>query len=199
MYAELTITASYTREQLSEALIKQIGPNRVDAGIALARTIFAFDPATTERAIAAELIGNTVAIAYFFEGSDTVTAYIFGSTPRQLKAQAERVMRQLRCLLDKPGKWGANVSIFTLENNSSDVPIIEGEYVLKRRRFVEALLEKWLSKLLTPALIFLGNIWTGTPATVSGLIAFGAAGIVFVIEAATSAASADEWKWKDAK
>lgn len=202
MYAEITIIATYDRKKLSKGLLEQIGPNRVQPEVGVKGTIFEQDQASVkDRIIATEVIGNSASVIYFFEGTDTVTVHVTAATVMQLKTQAERITRQMRPMFDKKRKRAAKVAIFVQEAERSDELIIAGEYVSRISLFKSALLEKWLSKLLTPALVFFlaTKALSGTTAATSAFIALAAAGINFVVEAAGFAYTANEWKWRDAK
>jgi hypothetical protein len=201
MHAELTIVARYDRQRLCDGLIEQIGANRVSSEVAVKGSVFERDLAGVRgRIIAAEVIGISASIIYFFEGADTVTVHITAATVTKLKAQATRITRQMGRLFSDNHSFAAEVSIFAREKGRLEELIVKGEYIPKRKRFTAALTEKWLDKLLTPAAVFfLGTLFLPGSTEARSAIALGAASISFVIQAALFACTADEWTWRNAK
>jgi hypothetical protein len=199
MYAQLTIVATFSRPELSRKLIEQIGVNRVRLEIGLQGTPFERDMSIRDRIVATELIQNSASLVYFFEGSDTISVHIQAATVSELKQQAVRVTRQLRPLVNKWKRVSASVSVLIRERGESADPIIEGEYQRKRKRMTDALADKWLGKLLSPAIIFPATYFlASSSAATSALIALIAAVVTFGAEAVSAARGAEEWKWKDA-
>lgn len=199
MYAELTIIAHFDRDELTEKLIKLIGPNLATGEDSVKGTIFEGAYAAIQnKLIAVEVINISASVIYFYVGDDTLSIHVTAVDVAQLKAQATRLVRQLRRLF-KSRQCAATASVFTREPTGPDKLIFSGEYLTKRKRLWRNLADKWLGKLLTPGItFFLTLTWVTTaPAIQSAQIALLAAAASFLVEGVSLVPSSEEWTWKD--
>jgi len=201
MYAELRFTTTFDRSALRKQLIRLIGPNRASASEAVKGTIlqerFA---AIKKRIVAAEVVGDSASVMFFFEGNDIIIAHITAATVGQLKTQAVRLTRQLSKLV-QGRRFSAEASLFTREQHGSDELILTGEFVSCRHRYVNALTSKWAARTLPTAVAcFLSLTWAaGTLSALTAQITFVATAGSFLLEALFLAMTADEWKWEEPK
>lgn len=199
MYAQITITAKYDGAELRQALTDQIGASAVPAIEVLPRTIFATSAAAiAPTVVAAQLLRNATIVLYFFDGPDTVVVHIKAATVTELKAQAERVTRQM-LPFSKSRKRVISASLFVQELQQKNVLIISGERLSLPRQILDAFSDKWLSRLVVPASVFAltASRMSGTTAAESAGIGVLAALIALLIEIALFVYHADKWKWKD--
>lgn len=111
-----------------------------------------------------------------------------------------RVARQLKSVATN-GRYVVKGADIYVQESGFDEHIISGEKQSIGRLFREAFGEKWLSRIVTPAIVFLGAsmVLAGTPAVTSSLLALSAATISFVAETLLVVLFADEWKWRSVK
>lgn len=198
MYAQVTVTALYDRAALTQALIAEMGAQSAAAPDALKGTSYAsMAEEVAPTVIAAQLICDAASILYFFDGPATIVVHITAATVAELKKQSRRVTQQMLPELKK-GKKVVEVKIF-VEDDAGDTLIISGERVPLFRQLSAVAAEKWMSKLLVPAIVFglSSRILAGTPSVVAAMIGLVAALLAFVVEAGLFVYHGDEWKWKE--
>lgn len=198
MYAQVTVTASYDRAALSRALIAEIGTQRVEPLDVLKDTSYALMArAVAPTVVAAQLIRDAASILYFFDGPATIVVHITAATVAELKKQVRRVTQQMLPEL-KQGKKVVEVKIF-VEEGAGGTLIISGERVSLFRQLSGVAAEKWVSKLLVPAVVLglSSRFLAGTPAVVAAMIGLVAALLVFAIEVGLFVYHGNEWTWKE--
>ena len=123
--------------------------------------------------------------------------YIFSDRVAELKAQAMRISRQID-LIVKRRCVACTVADVYVHETVYDERIISGSKESFSERFVAVFAKTWLSRILTPAIIFFGalQLMAGTSFVSGSLLALCAASISFVIETAAVVVFADEWKWR---
>lgn len=199
MYAQLTVTASYDSLALRQALLAHMDATAVAPLFALRRTRFApIAHAVAPTVVAAQAIRNAALVIYFFDGPDTIIVDITATTVAELKLQTRRVTRQLLPLLRK-GKKLVDVVILASAGPGVDTPILNGSRVSMLEQLGSVAGEKWVSKLLTPAIVFglTSRLLVGTPAAESALFGVVAALLAFLVEVALFIYHGDEWKWEE--
>lgn len=198
MYAQVTVTASYDRVALRKALIAEMGTQGVAPLVAMEGTSYAsMAQEVAPTVMAAQLIRDAASILYFFDGPATVVVHITAATVAELKKQARRVTQQMLPEL-KAGKKVVEVKIF-VEEDAGDTLIISGERVPLFRQLSVVAGDKWVSKLLVPALFFglSSRFLAGTPSVVAAMIGLVAALLAFAVEVGVFVYHGDEWKWKE--
>ncbi|MDB5932994.1 MAG: hypothetical protein JWQ01_338 [Massilia sp.] len=125
--------------------------------------------------------------------------HITAATVIELKAQTKRVTRQMLPFL-KFRKSVIRASLFVQEPQAADVLIIEGERLSLPRQILGAFSDKWLSRLVVPAVVFALTAYriSGTTAAQSAGFGVLAAIIALLIEIWLFVYHAEEWRWKDA-
>ena len=149
--------------------------------------------------VAAQSIRKSVIILYFFDGPDTISIHITATTMAELKAHAKRVTRQLLAALGK-GAESVEATIFVETIEGSSTAISKGCRISLIRQLVGNAGEKWISKLLVPAIIFTitSMLLAGTPSAVSAMIGLLAALLWFLVELTLFAYYGTEWLWEEA-
>lgn len=201
MYAQVTVTASYDPAMLRQALIAQIGGTLVAPLFALQSTSFAGMAQTVApTVVAAQSIRDAASILYFFDGPDTINVHITAATVAELKTQARRVTREMLPLLKK-GKKVVKAAILVGSGQGIDTPIMNGARVSLLGQLSSVAGEKWVSKLLAPAIIFglTSKLLGGTPAAASALYGCVAALLAFIVEVSLFVYHGDEWKWEEVR
>lgn len=200
MYAQITVTASYDAGALCQALNAQLGPARTAPEEALKDTVFASSAQTVApTVVAAQSIRKSVIILYFFDGPDTISIHVTATTLAELKAHAKRVTRQLLAALGK-GAESVEATIFVETIEGSSTAISKGCRISLIRQLVGNAGEKWISKLLVPAIIFTitSMLLAGTPSAISAMIGLLAALLGFLVELTLFAYYGTEWLWEEA-
>ncbi|WLI91461.1 hypothetical protein Q4S45_10170 [Massilia sp. R2A-15] len=198
MYAQITVTASYDRPALCQALSEHVGSQGVQPLVALKGTTYAsMAPAVAPTVIAAQLIRDAASILYFFDGPTTITIHITATTVAELKKQTRRVTQQLLPELNK-GRKLIDARIF-VEEEEGETLIMSGVRVSLLGQLSSAAGEKWASKLLVPGLVFglSSKFLAGTPSAVAAMFGFAAAVLAFAVEVGLFVYHGDEWKWKE--
>lgn len=199
MYAQITITAKYDSEELRRALTSHIGASAMSAVEALRRAGFgAKGEAIAPTVVAAQGLRDAVTILYFFDGPETIFIHIFATRMTNLKTQAERVTRELWPVL-KSSKRTALAYLFVQEAGEEDVRISRGERVSLLRKVVQVVAEKWLSRLVVPAIVFALTAYrlSETSAAQSAGIGVLAALVGLLIEISLFIFQARDWVWKE--
>lgn len=98
----------------------------------------------------------------------------------------------------RKGKMVVEVKIF-VEEGAGGTLIISGERVAIFRQLSGVAAEKWVSKLLVPAVVFglSSRFLAGTPSVVAAMIGLVAALLAFAIEVGLFVYHGNEWKWKE--
>lgn len=199
MYAQIFITAKYDSEELRQALTNHIGASAIPAVEALRRAGMAGDArATAPSVVAAQGLRNVVTVLYFFDGPDTIFIHISAERVANLKTQAERVTRELWPLL-KSRNRSALAYLFAQEKDKQDVRMISGERVSLPRKVVQAIAEKWMSRMVVPAVVFALTAYrlSGTSAVQSAGIGALAAFIGMSMEISLFIFQARDWVWRE--
>lgn len=199
MYAQIFITAKYDGEELRQALTNHIGATAIPAVEALRRAGMAGDARQTAPTVVAALgLRDAVTILYFFDGPDTIFIHIFAKRMTNLKAQVERVTRELWPFLTSR-KRTALAYLFAQDKAKQHVLMISGERVSPSRKVFQALAEKWLSRMVVPAIVFALTAYrlSGTSAVQSAGIGALAAIIGVLIEISVFIFHARDWVWKE--
>lgn len=202
MYLELLIVANYgAQDRFTTKLESMIGKNAVDSLIALLQTSLS-DRAEDLKStvIAAERIQNKIYILYFFEGDDTIRIHIAGENIVGIRQQAERITRGMPKLFESAeAEMKASGVIYSVVPAALDVPVLSGEKTSFKQRLVDAFTDRWMPRLLAPAVAFwvAAAFLSNTNFFQSAMIGLGAALVSVIIEGLVFARKADEWKWKE--
>lgn len=199
MFAQVTFTAFYDPPMVRQKVLAQMGATAVPPVFALKGTRYAAQAyALAPTVIAAQSIRDAALILYFFDGPDTITVHIAAESIADIKAQTQRVTRQLLPLLKK-GKKVVKVAILAAGGPGITTPIMNGARISLLRQASSVAADKGVSKLLVPALVFglTSNFLVGTPAVESALYGLVAASLAFLIEVALFVYHGDEWKWEE--
>lgn len=202
MYLELRTVADYgNAASFIDKLNKQIGVNAVDPAVAVAQTSFQPNAADViPKVIAAEQIQHKTYILYFFEGNDTIVAHITGQSLAVTKGQAIRITRGLPKLFDSPDvEMKSSAVIYAEDSRTLDIPVISGEKTTFRTRLLDAFTERWMTRVVAPAIVFwiAAAFLPGTTFFQSALVGLLAVLLSVSIEGVVWARKADDWKWKE--
>ena len=197
MYAELTLVLRppVQGNDVIHQLTQIVGTNRISVSDAVAGTKLA---SAAGMAILAEQIANRARIVYFMAGSDTVLAGIFAESAAQIQVQCARIPRQFRA---EGGKLKQVSAVILVSARGAHVEMLAGEVQSLRRRWWEALRDRFLGKFL-PSVVTVGAasfFMAGTSALISAQIGAVAALVGALVDAAMMALAAGDWKWKGAK
>lgn len=202
MYLELRIAADYgNKANFVSELKKEIGINAIAVASAVQKTsLHAYAAIVAPKVIAAEQIQHKTFILYFLEGSDTIVVHISGQNVAETKDQAARIVRRLPKLFSQnKAKVKSSAIVYVANSMGFDTAIISGKRVGKFARFIDVFAERWMTRLITPAIIFSAAA-AFLPATTffqSALIGLIAAILALLIEGLVFAFKADEWDWTE--
>lgn len=204
MYLQLSIAGEYgNKATMIKKLIQEIGANLVSTEGAVAQTVFrARAELTIPRVVAAEQLLDRIFILYFLEGGDTIKVHIEAPTVPETKRQAARIARRTCALFETPTvKTEVKAVIYTTNLQGFDTEIMCGRRIGHGRRFLDAFSEQWLTRVMTPTVVFFLAV-TFLPTTTisqSAAVGLGAAVITLIIESALFSMNAEEWKWEEYK
>ena len=199
MYAQIFITAKYDSEELRRALAKHIGASALPALEALQRAGFAVKAnEIAPTVVAAQWLRDEVTILYFFDGPDTILIHIYAKRMTEMKGQAERVTRELWPFL-RSRKKTALAYLFARGGDEQGVLVVSGERVSLPRKLLQVFAEKWLSRMVVPAIVFALTAYrlSETSAAQSAGIGVAAALVGLLIEIALFIFQARAWVWKE--
>jgi hypothetical protein len=202
MYLELRIVADYGQKAAFVTKLKaEIGINAVPHSVAIAQTsLQPYASIILPKIVAAEQIQHKAYILYFFEGSDTIVAHITGKSVAEVKEQAKRISRRLPKLFETlEVETKSSGVIYSVNPLGFDTPVLKGEKMTFWMRFIDAFTERWMTRLLTPAIVFwiAAAFLPGTNFFQSAAIGMLAVLVSVIIEGIVFAKNAGEWKWDE--
>jgi hypothetical protein len=202
VYLELRITAEYgDKEKFIEKLKDEIGLNAVEIVTAVEQTVLGAEAsAVATMVVAAEQIQNKIINLYFLEGRDTIVVHVATRTLPQAKQQAQRVARRICAMFENPAvKTRTKAVVYVTNFQASDTAVIMGERVSRRGRFVNALTERWVARIVTPIVVFVvaAVFLPGSSLFLSAFIGLIAAVVTLLAEGLQATSTAADWEWKE--
>jgi hypothetical protein len=144
-----------------------------------------------------------------------VIIYIIGASVAEIKRQSQDLVQNAPKLLESKVKE-YSVRIYSRGIGPFDTPILKGEEVGYIGPFFSALLDKWITKVLSAAVTVLGTLWyasvsaqswgppaagvttsTSTSIIVGPAIAFVAVIVSVFFESIHTAWRSKSWKWSE--
>lgn len=196
MYAELSITlkSKITAEELSAALVDELGSSLVNAHSAVKSTrLFRY----RQQIVAAFRFPDGTLVAFLHLTLSEIAVYIYGGSIAEIKERCERALTQLQHI-ERVLIANAQVKVI-VPIDDLDISILGGEVATWRKAFWEALKEKVVRKLLVPSVIVALAVYyflPSSPALVSAVIGFFSTTIGVIAEAAMVANTTAGLKWK---
>jgi len=202
MYLELRIIGDYgNKADFIKELKNEIGSNAAAIASTLAKTsLQRYASIVLPKVVAAEQILHTTHILYFLEGRDTIVVHIAGRIVADTKVQAKRLARRLpKLFADTETKLKISAVIYAPGSADFDTPVIKGEQMSFWKRLFDTFAERWLTRIVTPAIIFSGAaaFLPNSSLFQSASIGLAAAVVSVVIEGIIFARKAEEWEWKE--
>lgn len=150
---------------------------------------------STRSVLIAETLPRGATVLYCLEGDDLIKVIVEAQTVAEMRAQCERIARQLSRKLGSLVSAKAVICFF--DGGVEDV-VLMGEHIPFLRRLWRSVAGKFVGRFRPAAVAFglAASYLTGT--TIVDATAIGAAAAAFgaVIEAIINAANSRSWAWK---